>query len=313
MNHSPVRQSIPTAQSYSVAFSPDGTLLACAGVEVELREASSGKLLATLPEYHDTDIKIAFTPDGKTLVAAGLQGTAAIFDVATRQLRHSFKANESKIWSVQVSPDGRSFLTSGGNEDPRLRSWDVETYAPLKTFIGQSNLANFAVFAPDGNLISGSGKAMKFWNVRSDHLIRSLPGYAKGFAISPDGKSLAQVVEGNRIKLRDLVTWEEQALLAGHRDLVNELAFSHDGRLLASTSSDGTVKLWQVSSGQELLTIPSKIGVVWCVAFSPDDRTLAFGSGSTAIGRGAVTILRTAKTRPATEAADADTPPKSGK
>lgn len=146
----------------------------------------------------------------------------------------------------------------------------------------------------DGHtLVSGNWTEIRFWDLASGRNVKTLPGAAIRLAISPDGKNLASGSSNRRIRLQDVVTMKELALLTGHKDEVYDLAFSQDNLLLASASWDGSVKLWQVASGQELLTIPSKSGVVWCVAFSPDDRVLAFGSGSNIKGSGEVTILRT--------------------
>jgi WD40 repeat protein len=54
-----------------VAFSPDGTLLASAGVErqVQLWDVATGRQVCTLP-HGDEVMAVAFSPDG-TLLASG--------------------------------------------------------------------------------------------------------------------------------------------------------------------------------------------------------------------------------------------------
>jgi WD40 repeat protein len=56
----------------SVALSPDGTIVAAAGVErtVPLWDVKSGKMLRTLP-HDDKLMAVAFSPDSRLLAAGG--------------------------------------------------------------------------------------------------------------------------------------------------------------------------------------------------------------------------------------------------
>jgi WD40 repeat protein len=80
---------------YSVAFSPDGKLLANsftpmgsgrgAGPRqnlVKLRDATTGKELATLKGYNERVLSIAFSQDGKWIATAGGDATVRIWGVA---------------------------------------------------------------------------------------------------------------------------------------------------------------------------------------------------------------------------------------
>jgi WD40 repeat protein len=69
-----------------------------------------------------------------------------------------------------------------------------------------------------------------------------------------------------------------KAVLRGHKDYVEGLAFSPDGKVLASGSWDKTIKLWDVKTGKNTTTL-KPAGDFWCcsVAFSPDGKKLAAG------------------------------------
>jgi WD40 repeat protein len=53
--------------------------------------------------------------------------------------------------NAAVSPDGKFFLT--GSYDGRVRLWDVETGALVRTFSGHKAMISSVAFSPDGKLI----------------------------------------------------------------------------------------------------------------------------------------------------------------
>ncbi len=67
----------------------------------------------------------------------------------------------------------------------------------------------------------------------------------------------------------------KQAVLTGHRSVVNALAFSPDGKHLASASWDMDVKVWEVASGRNTATFEGHARGVNAVAFRADGKMLA--------------------------------------
>jgi WD40 repeat protein len=102
-------------------------------------------------------------------------------------------------------------------------------------------------------------------------------------AISPGGRCLA-VADGQTIALFDAVSGKDRALLQGHTQAVQALAFDRDGGLIASGSigyggPEPTLILWKASSGRELRRFAKgeTTNHVSALAFSPDNRFLASG------------------------------------
>jgi len=95
-------------------------------------------------------------------------------------------------------------------------------------------------------------------------------------AFHPDGSLLATTGSDGAVRLWDVATRAEVAVLRGHTDIVWRVAFSADGKLLASCSSDKTVRLWDTQSHEQLEVIP--VGnIIYSVAFSPNGTRLAAG------------------------------------
>ena len=100
----------------------------------------------------------------------------------------------------------------------------------------------------------------------------------RGVAFSPDGCHIA-VATSRGVWLYDAETFDELALLTGHKEEVTVVAFSPDGTKLASVSGlhfPGTLKLWEVETGQNIATFQASGGSTDSVSFSPDSKMLVW-------------------------------------
>ncbi len=57
-----------------------------------------------------------------------------------------------------------------------------------------------------------------------------------------------------RIKLWDMVTRQNIAILDGHTEQINSVGFSPDGKMIVSTSDDDTIRLWDIETMQNIAT-----------------------------------------------------------
>jgi WD40 repeat protein len=206
-----------------VAFSPDCKTLALGGAcirEIELCDVASGKSLAILKGYQDYGIMaLAFTQDGGTLASISFNEGLKLWDVATRKKKATITISKF-IRSAAFSSDGKTLATATWDrfeevthvvEEPAcIKLWETNTGKTLSTIS-----------------ITGQGDVVTL-------------------AYSPDGKTLATSFSDHTIKLWDVATGKERAILNGHKDAVLCLALSPDSRTLASGGEDKTIKLWDV-------------------------------------------------------------------
>ena len=100
----------------------------------------------------------------------------------------------------------------------------------------------------------------------------------RGIAFSPDGRRFA-VATSMGVWLYDAETFDDLALLTGHKEEVTVVAFSPDGTKLASGSGfhfPGILKLWDVKTGQNINTFQVERGSTDSISFSPDGKILAW-------------------------------------
>lgn len=196
--------------------------------------------------------------------------------------------------AVAVSSSGE-FLASAGS-DGKVIVWELTTGRPHAEFRHPSAVAALA-FSPDGRFIaSGSGQAVRLWEVSSGQLVRTFPSAAgvavKCVAFAPDGRTVAAVADGAIGRAWDVATGADRFVLDGGAGRLCALAFSADGGRLATGDRNGTVRLWDGITGGQLSHGPLRVnGTVTAISFDVSSNLLwvATGGASAAVRRWHIT------------------------
>jgi WD40 repeat protein len=230
--------------SPTLAFSPDGTLLATGTWGgIGIWDLAMERHEDTLWLRRASELAaVAFLPDGTSLVAGsrnqalGGSGLLQLFCLSPRE-DVAYRDWRGGVECLAFSPDGWALAIAGH------RHWTVE-------------LVN-----PDEDL----ERRQPAWKFQAA---------IRGLAFSPDGTMLA-VAAGRAVELWDVAAGTRRAVLKGHRSEVRGVAFAPDGRLLLSGGRDRTVRLWDAAAGRERACFDWHVGRVHAVAFAPDGMTAA--------------------------------------
>ncbi|NET90713.1 MAG: hypothetical protein F6K45_21915 [Kamptonema sp. SIO1D9] len=268
---------------WSLAFSPDGTILAVgdSNGQVRLLRVEDGQSIAIFNERHTWwTVSLAFSPDGQKLVSSSLDKTIKIWSVNTGQCLKTIRGHTAWVWSVIFSPDSK-FIASG-SDDTTIKLWSAYTGEEIRTLVGHSSKVLSVTFSPNSQILaSGSAdETIKLWNLETGECLKTLTGHQDVIwtvAFSPDGQIIASCGCEKNIRLWDIKTGDCIKVLRGHNKEIKMLAFSSDGQTIASGCFEPIVRFWNVETGKCQASLRGHKSGIRAVAFSPDNRTVATG------------------------------------
>ena len=270
----------------SVAFSPDGTLIATGATgTVDLWDAKTLKSVRHILAPPNLVFAVAFSADGQSLASAHWDQTVRLWDVSSGREVRILDGHDGFARAVAFTPDRQSLAVA--SEDGTVTMWEIHSGREIAKYRGHTRPALSLAFHPGGTqLVSGSwDRSVKVWDVAGSRplIFRGHHAWVNGVAFSPDG---TLIVSGSgRVGLDDTVKlWNSRSgellqTFSGHAGPVYYVAFGRGGRLVLSADRKRTVKVWDTLDKHELISLSfeAPYHVLNWIAFRPDGEQFAVG------------------------------------
>ena len=190
------------------------------------------------------------------------------------------------ITALAFSVDGAEVVASGYHE---VTTWKASDGSPARRLRGMAERVHDIAYSPDGKWMAtasgdpGQFGSVQLWIAEPDgggKLARDLletTDSVFAVAFSPDGTKLAAAGADRAVRVWDVATGKELALIEDHADWIFDVAWSPDGKRLATASRDKTSKVFDVEKKESIATFPGHAETVYAVAFNPDGKSVATG------------------------------------
>lgn len=255
---------------------------------------------------------VAVAPDGSVIITGGALSPSMTQSVAAWSLRDGkllFAVGAGDVF-VSISPDARTFATSGKYGDQEIRLWNLKSGRlvrdlPIPKAAGANGGAygiGRTTFSPDGKLIAAEswwedtrGKpeyprfyAIQLVNLSTGHVNATLSipkadqyGYGSpNVVFSPDSNSVALI--GGKDRSVYIMDTANANVLSKIGTQVTACKFSADGRWLV-VAEYNHLRLIDLKSGKEVRSFKGfetkHSGGPGPIALSPNQKLLAAGGG----------------------------------
>jgi eukaryotic-like serine/threonine-protein kinase len=273
----PRERILKTRGVNSIAFSPDGTLLAVGGRfgDVNIFSTASGE--EKVPSWKLTGrvVSVSFSSDGRFLATGTTDGFAQIWATDSGKPAEDPIDFPSQVFANFISGDTLAFQFGNGSEIIKMDASPLSAKTLPHPEPGEALAYNVS-----GDLFAiGTGSQIELWdpeNGRKTGIGFSVQAQPRALMFGSGGKSIVVLAKGGKLQIWNADTGEFVTPALQRGKPTYSIAISRSGKFLAG-ASDGQAGLWKIDSG-EIVKWPVLTGGLTTMAFSSDDSLLAIGT-----------------------------------
>jgi hypothetical protein len=200
----------------SVAYSPDGSLIASGGDDrqIHLWDAVSGVKINTFLGHKNWVSALGFSPDGNYLISGDQDNILILTDLRTGKMVFQSDKQSNKIMAIAFNPTGKNFAFAA-LLDPNLQVWDASllNIKPMsqKGALQASSKAGMVPTIewvnPVSNITSNEASLMVKANISSESSLRKIELYVNNTLFNSKDRAelMLETTENNTIQYEELV------------------------------------------------------------------------------------------------------------
>ncbi|MBA4032588.1 MAG: hypothetical protein C0478_17110 [Planctomyces sp.] len=263
---------------WGMALTADGKQLFTAIDDGTIRiwNRDQHRVLGTVQAFSGQVWDVSVSSDNKFFAGGSDDGSVKVFDVATRQLKETFKAS-GPVRTLQFAPKGHRLAV--GTRTGQVEVWDVDTKERLSMSPGHTSGVVSIGWSHDGQfLVSGGGdKNVYMWDAASGSLLLEMTGHAGGVysvAFTADDQKIVTGGWDKRLHVWDASTGANLGNLEGHTADIWSLDCSPTSSLVASVGEDRVLRLWDLETMKPVAAYDDQSGTLYAVAFTSDGKSV---------------------------------------
>jgi dipeptidyl aminopeptidase/acylaminoacyl peptidase len=245
-------------RTYSLAYSPDGTLLAVAGGtpaslgEVKLFNPADGALVKDLGSMTDVAYRAVFNPAGTKLAVAGADRSIRIFDVTSG--KEEVLIEDHADWVVGLAWNAEGTRLASASRDKTSKVFNAENGESLMTYSGHGDQLFDVAFSGDGKLVltAGADKKIHAWNPEDGAKKGEIGFGGEVQALASDADKILSGSADKTVQQHRLEGFKQFKDYPGHTDAVFSVAYHAGTGRLAAGSFSGEVRVWNAEDAAPL-------------------------------------------------------------
>jgi WD40 repeat protein/transcriptional regulator with XRE-family HTH domain len=290
----------PEAESFALAFSPDGTLLAVGDTTAAITlwdvtdPAAPTRVGEPLRGPEGPTQGLDFQPSGTELAAVGLGDGVFRWDLAEPSAPRPLPVlpSEHITWSVAYHPDGD--LLAVGDDAGAAVVWELgDDPRPVAELLLSDRSTLAVTFSPDGATLAAGSRTgeLGVWELgdlptagegdataRVEVADATFDSWLNALAFSPAGDLLVAGSSDGSLRLYSTTTWAPVQQLP-HPAAITTATFTDDGATLLSVATDGTTRAWDLAT-----SLPVTLGgSIWSVGFTEGRHLAGFSAIDTGV------------------------------
>jgi WD40 repeat protein len=251
----------------SLAFSPDGELLASGGYRtIKLWRKPPRQKKLDLAGLEGPPRSIAVSADGKSAAIGEETGKIKVYDLANGQIAKNLQGHGGPVTGVAFTADGTKLVS--GSQDKTFRVWNLADGAQIAS-VETPAPVNAVAIVTDGTQVAtgGADNSLRIWalptappaqDAEAPKPVKEIGGHGGPVnslvPLAPNGAQVLTGCQDGGIRVIDIASGNAIKQM-NHGAPVLAAAIRADGKRIASVGANNSAKLWNGENNQQIAEV----------------------------------------------------------